>query len=109
VIEATCHCGAVTIAVHAVPVEVTSCNCSICRRTAVLCAYYTREQVRITGKTATYQWGDRDITFHRCQICGCQTHWWPNIDIDRVGVNARLMAPEIAASAAVRNFDGASM
>jgi hypothetical protein len=108
-IEASCHCGAVTIAVETAPAQVTSCNCSICRRTGVLCAYYTRAQVRIVGETDTYQRGDRDITFHRCKICGCQTHWWPNIDIDRVGVNARLMAPEIVAAATVRVFDGAAM
>ena len=108
-IEATCHCGAVKIEVETAPAQVTSCNCSICRRTGVLCAYYTLGQARISGQTDTYQWGDRDITFHRCKTCGCQTHWSPNIDIDRMGVNARLMAPEIVGAATVRKFDGAAM
>jgi hypothetical protein len=109
VIEATCHCGAVHIEVETAPAQVTSCNCSICRRTGVLCTYYTLAQVRISGETDTYQWGDRDITFHRCKTCGCQTHWWPNIAIDRVGVNARLMPPEVLGATTIRKFDGAAM
>jgi hypothetical protein len=109
VIEATCHCGAVHIEVETAPAEVTSCNCSICRRTGMLRTYYTLKQVRISGETDTYAWGDRDITFHRCKICGCMTHWWPNVDIDRMGVNARLMAPQVLGAATVRTFDGAAM
>ena len=37
-VAASCHCGACILAVAVAPVEVTDCNCSICRRYGVLWA-----------------------------------------------------------------------
>ena len=107
-IEASCHCGAVRMQVAQAPETATQCNCSICRRTGMLCAYYTPAQVTLSGATDTYMWGDKMIEFHRCKICGCFTHWSAvDKSMDRMGVNARLMPPEILAQARVRKFDGA--
>lgn len=109
-IEASCHCGAVTLALAAPPETVTDCNCSVCRRYGVLWAYYRPEQVRVEGDrgTDTYLRGDRSIAFHRCRTCGCITHWAPVArEIDRMGVNARLMAPDVLENARVRKLDGA--
>ena len=112
-IEASCHCGAVRFTVETAPVDVNSCNCSICRRYGTLWAYYQRPQVRLAadnGPTDIYMWGDRDLEFHRCRACGCITHW---VSVDqgylRMGVNARLMPPEVLAATPVRHSDGASM
>ena len=110
-IESSCHCGAVKIELEAAPETVTDCNCSICRRYGVLWAYYSPKQTRIVarqGATDAYVWGDKLIEFHRCHVCGCLTHWAP-VDKarDRMGVNARLMVPEILATARVRRLDGA--
>jgi hypothetical protein len=107
----SCHCGAVTLEIAHAPETVTDCNCSICRRYGVLWAYYSPSQVRIdagTGATDIYMWDDRSIEFHRCRRCGCVTHWAP-VDsvVDRMGVNARLLAPEILANARIRRLDGA--
>ena len=110
-IEASCHCGAVKLEILCAPTEVTDCNCSICRRYGVLWAYYVPVDVRISatqGGTNCYLWGDKSIEFHRCQNCGCVTHWAAaNRPADRMGVNARLMAPEHLAAARVRRLDGA--
>jgi hypothetical protein len=110
-IESSCHCGAVHLEIETPPVEVTNCNCSICRRYGVLWAYYSPKTVRITpetGATDIYMWDDKAIEFHRCKVCGCVTHWAPaDKKIDRMGVNARLMAPEVLAQARVRFLDGA--
>ena len=109
-VQASCHCGAVTIEIASAPSEVTSCNCSICRRLGTLWAYYPPTDVRVTGATATYHWGNKTIDFHRCSTCGCATHWSPrpNRKQDRMGVNARLLAPEVVGAARVRRLDGAS-
>ena len=110
-IEASCHCGAVRIEVPSAPEAVTSCNCSICRRTGALLAYYAPRDVRVipeSGATDIYMWGDREIEFHRCKVCGNFTHWLPvDKSLERMGVNARLMAPQVLAAARVRRFDGA--
>jgi hypothetical protein len=109
-VEGTCNCGAVKLSVARAPTELTSCNCSICRRLGTLWAYYTPGDARLTGSTATYQWGDKTIDFHHCPTCGCTTHWSPRPgrDAARMGINARLLAPEVVASARVRRLDGAS-
>jgi hypothetical protein len=108
-IESSCHCGAVKLEIAAAPETVTDCNCSICRRYGVLWAYYLPEQVRIGGSaTDIYMWDDKSIEFHRCRNCGCVTHWAAvDKSRDRMGVNARLMAPDVLAKARVRRLDGA--
>ncbi|HEY3776588.1 MAG TPA: GFA family protein [Rhizomicrobium sp.] len=111
-IESSCHCGAVKLEIAEAPETVTDCNCSICRRYGVLWAYYSPKDVRIvadTNATDIYVWDDRSLEFHRCRHCGCVTHWAPvDKSTDRMGVNARLMAPEILAAARVRRLDGAN-
>jgi len=108
-IESSCHCGAVKLEIASPPETVTDCNCSICRRYGVLWAYYSPKEVRIVGgATDIYMWDDKSIEFHRCHNCGCITHWAPvDKSKDRMGVNARLMAPEVLAKARVRRLDGA--
>jgi hypothetical protein len=110
-ITASCHCGLITLEIAAAPSEVTECNCSICRRYGVLWAYYSPRDVRVETRgatTQTYMWDDRSIAFHRCPHCGCVSHWSPvDPTRDRMGVNARLMPPEVLAKARVRHLDGA--
>lgn len=112
-IEASCHCGAIRFSVEHAPGDVNSCNCSICRRYGTLWGYYPPRAVQFAsdnGPTDTYMWGDRSLAFHRCRNCGCVTHWRAtDPDYDRMGVNARLMPPEVLATIPVRHGDGASM
>ena len=108
---ASCHCGAVRLEIDAAPAEITECNCSICRRYGVLWAYYPPGQVRLVpadAATDIYMWDDRSVVFHRCPSCGCISHWAAaDPGRDRMGVNARLLDPEILARARVRHLDGA--
>lgn len=109
-IHAACHCGAVGFSIETAPAEVTQCNCSICRRYGVLWAYYSPTVVHRAegGPTDAYEWDDRSIAFHRCRTCGCVTHWSANDPArDKMGVNARLMEPDVLAAARVRKLDGA--
>jgi hypothetical protein len=112
-IEASCHCGTVRIDVAEQPEELTSCNCSICRRIGALWAYYRPEQiVFVAGRGATvgYVQGERTLAMHHCPTCGCVTHYESvTTDYkDRIAINARLMDPAATADARVRRFDGAS-
>jgi hypothetical protein len=111
-IEGSCHCGGVRLKVDAAPATVTECNCSICRRYGVLWAYFSPKQVQIdviSRQTDRYSWDDKSIEFHRCANCGCVTHWTA-VDpaAERMGINARLLDPQILALARVRHLDGAN-
>jgi hypothetical protein len=111
-IRASCHGGDISLEIDVPATEVTACNCSICRRYGVLWAYYSLSQVRFVpadAPTDVYMWDDRAIEFHRCRTCGCVSYWLPvDRQHDRMGVNARLMAPEILTQARVRHLDGAN-
>lgn len=112
-INMSCHCGALKLEINgAIPAAVTSCNCSICRRSGALVAYYNPKNVRIlaeAGATDEYSWGDKSIAFVRCSTCGCFSHWRsldPNMT-DRMGVNVRLFTNVDFTKIKVRRFDGA--
>jgi hypothetical protein len=114
VISGSCLCGAVTFEVPTVPTEVTTCNCTACRKLGPLWAYYDRAKVRISGETVGFERHDipgQDgpmLAFHHCPTCGCVTHWADLTPTEaRMAVNARLMAPEIVEAAGLRRFDGA--
>ena len=111
-VAGSCHCGAVRFTLASAPETVTECNCSICRRYGVIWAYYATDQVQFEPAqpaTDTYLWDDRSLAFHRCQVCGCVTHWEPepSRDLNRMGINARLLEPVVLAAARLRRLDGA--
>ena len=58
---------------------------------------------------SAYVWGDRTIEFYHCKQCGCTTHYESvekHAD-SRVGVNARMLPPDIIAKVTIKKFDGA--
>jgi hypothetical protein len=109
---ATCHCGAVKIEMSGMPDSVTQCTCSICRRYGARWAYCTRKTAIVTSApdaTTAYLWGDREIEFHHCRICGCLTHYESveKTDDSRIAVNARMLPPGDMEGVRIRTFDGA--
>lgn len=103
----SCHCGAIQIEVPGPPQWVAHCNCSICKKTGGLIAYYPDDgSVKVTGAMATYIWGDRMIAFHHCPTCACRSHWTSTGEsYGRIGVNARLF-DGFAVRADGPTFDG---
>lgn len=110
--DASCHCGDVTIRLAAAPAEVTDCNCSLCRKYGVLWAYYPTSDILASpdpALTDTYASGGKNVDFHRCKRCGCITHWEPRRKTRTTwGINARLLPVEVLASASIKKRDGAS-
>ena len=109
-IEGSCHCGAVTYQYRRQAKRTTSCNCSVCRRLAVLWIYAPLAEVTVTGKTVGYMRGEKSLAFHHCPTCGVTTHWEPVDRLDPeayMAVNLRLADPDVVAKVPVRHFDGA--
>ena len=112
-IEASCHCGAITIRAARTPRTLTECNCSLCRRYGVLWAYYPAGDVQVRvarGSKSSYLWGPRSTRFVRCRHCGCVTHWEEvkKSPSARVGVNARNLDPQVLKRLRIRHLDGAA-
>jgi hypothetical protein len=111
-IEGSCHCAAVRILVPEPPADLTSCNCSLCRRIGGLWGYYSPERVKIDDpeqRLIPYVQGDATLTNWHCSRCGCTTHWTPRDPaIGRAGVNLRLFDPAIWEKLPRTLVDGAS-
>jgi hypothetical protein len=108
---ATCHCGSVRVEVPRKPRQLTSCDCSICRRYGALWAYYRADEVHVrisTGALEKYAWEEKFLRFVRCKGCGCVTHWEParRRTLNRVGVNARNFDPTQVSSVTIKRIDG---
>jgi hypothetical protein len=107
-VQGSCHCGKVRIEVPERPDWVADCNCSLCRKLAWRVAYFPPDQVRVSGETTAYVWGDRMIGIHHCPTCGCGTHWQTlGEDFGRMGINARLLDDFDESQVEVRRFDNA--
>ena len=111
-LHGSCHCGSVRLTLPVAPETATDCNCSLCRRTRGIWAYYALGSVAIEGhpgNTESYIWGDRTLASFRCKTCGSVTHWEPVEPAQgaRHGVNLRNFEPALLAAVRVRRFDGA--
>jgi hypothetical protein len=114
-ITASCHCGAVRLELRRRPRQLTDCNCSICRRYGALWSYHTATSVKVIrarpDALAAYAWGNKSLNFRHCRTCGCVVYHEParrRRPDSRLGVNARLMAPEDIAGVRIRRLDGAA-
>ncbi|NII12179.1 GFA family protein [Oleiagrimonas sp. C23AA] len=110
-IEGQCHCGAVHWRFDTPLEAATLCNCTLCRRYAVLWAYgHEGEGVTINGPTNSYRHGAGELAFHFCEQCGCVTHWRAMSTDEqgrrRMAVNLRLADPKTIATLPLNRFDG---
>ena len=111
-LNGSCHCGAVQIAVAEKPQSLTQCTCSICHRYGAQWAYCTRSTATVScdpDAVSVYVWGDKSIEFYFCNTCGCLTHYESveKFDDSRIAVNARMLTPIDTGDIRIRTFDGA--
>ena len=107
-LTATCHCKAIRLTFPTPNEPLNECLCTICRRYGGLWAYFTPDEARIEGQsTDTYIWNDRVVEFHRCQKCGCMSHWLPtDMAFQRLGINCRMLERADLEKLGIRKSDG---
>ena len=110
-LSAECHCGNIRLEAGEMPESLTSCNCTYCSRLGALWSYYARNNVNIEigeQPVAEYRWGERTITYHRCENCGCTTHYTTLDDdgSDLIAINCRMAPASAIDGIPVREFDG---
>jgi hypothetical protein len=107
IVEGSCHCGQVRYRLDHAPTDINDCQCNHCQKRGVRWAYYHPDQVAVSGETSTYLWGEKSIAFHFCGNCGCSTHWTrAKAGGPRMGVNTRLLPPDLVAGVPVRQSPG---
>lgn len=112
-IIAKCHCGAVQFGIPRRPMVLTRCNCSYCRQIDPLFAYYKRRTIHFHSSEKLldgYTWGRGVLQWFRCKLCGSFTHHAPighRGPEARLGINMRLVQPEVLLGTTVKLRDGA--
>jgi centromere protein V len=105
-----CHCGRIRFEVQAPPdLEVSECNCSICRMTGFLHLIVRKEDFRlISGQSdvSTYRFNTGVAKHMFCSNCGIKSFYIPRTNPDGFSVNARCLDPGTVRSIDVDQFDG---
>ncbi|MEQ8435014.1 MAG: hypothetical protein RIA71_12305 [Oceanicaulis sp.] len=109
-IEARCHCGALSWRTPALPEHLMRCTCSYCRRAGALWGEVDAQATVLTGaeKAHRYSHGDRMLDFVSCATCA-MLGWWESRPGhgERLKLNFRLADPELVSGLRIRTFDGA--
>lgn len=113
-IPAQCHCGNIKLEAEYLPDTLTECNCSICRRLSARWLYFKSNEVKILfaeSPPSSYEWGDKELSFHHCSLCGCTTHYKvkPESGLDRTAINANMLQSKLIENLKIRKFNGAEM
>ena len=107
-----CHCGRVRFEVTAPQdLELTRCNCSICRMTGYLHLIVPQADFRLLsgeGDLETYTF-NTGVAQHRfCRHCGIKSFYVPRSHPDGVSVNANCLDAGTLSSQSITDFDGAN-
>ena len=108
--EGSCHCGRVQILVN-VPLEVkiSSCNCSICKKSGYLHLTVNREDlVLLQGKDflTEYRFNTGTARHLFCQVCGVKAFYVPRSHPHGYSVNLNCVKLDERIQLTIRNFDG---
>lgn len=105
-----CHCGRVRFEVEApAQIEVTRCNCSICRKSGYLHLIVPDDDFRLLQgedalRTYTFNTG---VAKHRfCGYCGVKSFYVPRSHPDGVSVNVNCIDETTIESVREQAFDG---
>jgi hypothetical protein len=90
VYSGSCHCGTVQFRIEADIDELTTCDCSLCRRKNALMAKVHERALTITaGEQALsqYEWNTKRAKHYFCSRCGIYTFHRKRAAPDHFGVN----------------------
>ena len=110
--EGACHCGAVRFAIETDFPEVTTCDCSICKRKNALMVkvHESRFELIAGGEAlAEYRFHTHTARHFFCRTCGIYPFHRKRSDPSSYGVNTGCLEAFDPTSFPVRRADGASM
>ncbi|WP_261841388.1 GFA family protein [Aliamphritea ceti] len=108
----SCHCRAVTFEIETDFPELTTCDCSICRRKNALMVKVHESQMNIlTGKDVltTYRFHTHTAQHYFCSVCGIYPFHRKRVTPDHFGVNVYCLEGFDPSGISVRATDGVGM
>ena len=111
-LQGSCHCGAVRFAIESDFPELTTCDCSICRRrNALMVKVHASAFTLLAGADALgrYQFHTHTAVHHFCRVCGIYPFHRKRVTPDFYGVNVFCLDGFDPAGIPVRATVGAGM
>ena len=108
----SCHCGAVRFAITTDFPELTTCDCSLCkRRNALMVKVHESAFELLAGaeQLATYQWHTHTAVHHFCKLCGIYPFHRKRVTPDHFGINGHCLDGFDPTGIPVRATVGAGM
>lgn len=110
--QGSCHCGAVRFEIDSDFPELTTCNCSICRRRNALMVKVHGRDFRLLAGDAVlkeYQFHTHTARHYFCGVCGIYPFHRKRMAPDSYGVNVFCLEGFDPAGIPVRATDGVGM
>ena len=111
-LQGRCHCGAVQFEVTTDFPELTTCDCSICRRKHALMVKVHESAFTLhAGQAAltAYQFHTHTATHYFCKVCGIYPFHRKRVTPDHYGINVFCLDGFDPAGIPVRATTGAAM
>jgi hypothetical protein len=111
-VEGSCHCGAIRFAIESDFPELTTCDCSICRRrNALMVKVHESRFTLLAGADALSEYRFHTMTARHffCRTCGIYPFHRKRVTPDHYGVNVFCLHDFDPAGIPVRRTVGAAM
>jgi hypothetical protein len=108
----SCHCGAVSFEIATDFPELTTCDCSICRRrNALMVKVHESQFTLLSGaeSLSEYQFHTRTARHYFCRNCGIYPFHRKRVTPDHFGINVFCLADFDPGGIPVRKTVGAGM
>lgn len=109
-LKGSCHCGTVEFEVETTtPLDLTDCNCSICRMTGFLHLFVGKTGLTVNkgqDNLSEYRFGTKTARHIFCKTCGVKPFYVPRSHPDGWSVNANCLDPDDLKDAVITPFDG---
>jgi hypothetical protein len=108
----SCHCGAVRFEIESDFLELTTCDCSICKRRNALMVKVHESRFRLlqgADALSLYQFHTHTAHHYFCRICGIYPFHRKRVTPDFYGVNVHCLEDFDPAGIPVRATVGAGM
>ena len=108
----SCHCGAVRFEIQTAFPELTTCDCSICKKkNALMVKVHEREFRLLAGEEVLteYQFHTKTARHFFCSVCGIYPFHRKRVTPDYFGINVHCLEGADLEGVSIRRASGASM
>ena len=111
-LKGSCHCQAVQFEIDSTFPELTTCDCSICRRKNALMVKVPESAMRIMSgedTLTTYTFHSHTAQHYFCSVCGIYPFHRKRVTPDHYGVNVNCLEGFNPEGIPIRATDGKGM